>query len=84
MKYKNKTKLTDNIGHQWDLFKIEVREHTVAYCKRNANQNKSEIHLLENQIRKLNDSINKNCKYEVIKHFQEESIYHECKLRKQL
>ena len=82
MKYKNKTKLTDNIGHQWDLFKIEVREHTVAYCKRNANKNKSEIHILENKIKKLNENINRNCKDDVIKHFQEELIYNECKLRK--
>lgn len=69
-KYKNNPKLTKNTGHHWDLFKIEVKEYTIEYCKRKAKQNISEIHVLENKIKKLNEKINKHCKDEEINNFK--------------
>ena len=45
--YRDKLILTNDIRVLWDLFKTEVREHTVAFCKRNAKKHENEINILE-------------------------------------
>ena len=39
----------------WDIFKTEVREVTIAYCKQKAAESKNEIKHLENKLKFLNE-----------------------------
>lgn len=68
-KYKNKTKFTKNIELQWELFKTEVREYTIQYCKRKAKKIKIKIKQVKYMYLIINykKNINHQCKDEIIK-----------------
>ena len=80
--YEKKILLTNDIGVKWDLFKTEVRDHTIAFCKRKAQNNVKDIHILENKLKKLNKGINKKCKIDDINSLKEEINIIEEKLGK--
>ena len=70
--YECKVLLTNDVGLQWDLFKTEVRDYTIAFCKRKAQNNVKEINILENKLKKLNECINLKCQEDVIAYFDDE------------
>ena len=60
MKYKEKAKNHKKIDVLWDNFKIEVRDHTIDYCKQKGKKRKNIINVLEANLKNLNAEIDAN------------------------
>ena len=55
-KYKENILTTNtDIATLWDLFKIEVRDETMHFCKQQASENKNKTKILELRLKKLNE-----------------------------
>ena len=80
--YKDKSLLTKDITLLWDLFKTEVLDYTIAFCKRKAKENKNEITILENKLKILNQQVNGDILQNVRIHFEGEILETEEKLEK--
>jgi exonuclease III len=72
------TKLMVNNQVIWDLFKIKVRDYTIAFCTKINQNNKKYLHDLENKINIIDESLN----VEYNKYFQmkKEELTNELKI----
>ena len=61
----------------WDIFKSEIRDETIIFCKQVATERKNQIHLLENNLKKLSESKNSDNKQKEIEIIEEnlEKLY---------
>ena len=60
--YKDKILTSTDICTLWDLFKTEVRDVTLNFCKQQAAEKKNKTKILELKLQKLNEKLN-NIKY---------------------
>ena len=67
-KYKEKAKKQVKLDILWDNFKIEVRDHTIDYCKAKSKQKKNTISILETDLKKLNEEIDVNYSKDEVMH----------------
>ena len=64
-KYKEKIEQSNDPRILWDVFKVEVRDLTIEFCRKQSREKQNELNLLENKLKRLQTDIDNGLIYNV-------------------